>query len=180
MTSKNSYRRWPPADGRKFIHSDLFGKMLVGLVSELAKSYPNMDFTDAVANVFTWFDRKLSRNRRFINPRRFPTVASFVAYLRQAVWNAARLTERERRRDKRIEAPRDDRPIVIREMTPEERAELLEVVEALPEPHKTVFHRFFFDEEDLSVLASTYSLSEEQVRRVYEEAVDMLAEQMSS
>ena len=52
---------------------------------------------------------------------------------------------------------------------------LLDLVAALPEPHKTVFERFFFDEEDPGYLASTLGKSEDEIHRFYEEAVDMLA-----
>ena len=154
--------------------------MLVDLVSKLAKRYPKMDFTDAVANVFTWFDRKLSNNRRFINSRRFPTYSAFKAYLRQAVWNAALLTERERRRYKHITALAEEQAIVVHEISIEERTILLEMVEKLSEPHKTIFHQYFFDEEDLPMLASTYDLHEAQVYQLYVEAVDMLAALLSS
>lgn len=153
----------------------MFGVMLVELTSHLAARYPDMDFTDAVAQVFVWFDRKVSENRRFINSRRFPTISAFLAYLRQAVWNAARLTMRQRRRRQAVEALPVDRPIASSAMGADERVELLEMVEALPEPHKTVFHKFFFDEEDLAMIASILNLTESRVERLFEEAVDMLA-----
>ncbi len=165
---------WPPENGKDFIRSDDFGRMIVGLTRDLAARYPTMDFTDGVAHVFVWFDAKLSKNRRFINPRRFPTNQSFQAYLRQAVWNAARLATRQRRRREDIEALPVDRPIISAQMGPEIRVQLLEMVERLPEPHKTVFHKFFLDEEDLAMIASILGLTEEEVHRLYEEAVDML------
>lgn len=53
------------------------------------------------------------------------------------------------------------------------------MVESLPEPYKTVFHYAFFDEEDISMVASILDLTEGMVISLYEDAVDMLAEQMS-
>ncbi len=169
--------KWPPKDGKKFIRSEGFGLMLVELTTDLASRYPRLDFSDAVAHVFAWFDRKLSKNRRFINTRRFPTVAAFKAYLRQAVWNAARLAMRQRRQREAIEALPIDQPIVSKEMRPDDRLQLIEMVEGLPEPHKTVFHKFFFDEENLAMIASILNLTEARVEQLYEEAVDMLAAQ---
>ena len=171
---------WPPSDGKEFICSEAFGHMLMGLVVQLARRYPKMDFTDAVAQVFAWFDRKLSDNRRFINERRFPSVNTFMAYLKQALWNAARLTERERRRHEHIEALAVERQIVIEEVSPEDIANLIEIVEVLPEPHKTVFQRIFFDEENLSMIASILDLTQVRVIKLYEDAVDMLVERISS
>jgi len=176
MTFENEKLVWPPPKGKEFIRSDEFGALLVTLVCRLAANYPEMDFTDAAASVFAWFDKKLSRNRRFINRRRFPTFASFAAYLRQAVWNAARLTERERRRYEHIEAFFvEGHSIIDREIDPERMAEMHEAIDSLPEPHRTVFDRYFFDEEDLSAIANIYNLSEEQAQELYAEAVDMLA-----
>lgn len=171
---------WPPSDGKKFIRSDAFGELLILLVNQLTKRYPKMDFTDAVAQVFAWFDRKLSRNRRFINRRRFPSVNGFMAYLKQSLWNAARLSERERRRREYIEALVVEQQIVPQKASAEDIATLAEMVETLPEPNKTVFHRVFFDEEDLSMIASALDLTEQIVFKLYEDALDMLVKQLSS
>ncbi len=165
---------WPPENGKTFIRSSVFGVMIVELTHQLARRYPKMDFTDAVAQVFAWFDLKLSENRRFINARRFPTIGAFRAYLRQCLWNSARLAMRKRHRRETIEALPADQPIISTEMRAEDRVQLLEMVDGLPEPHKTVFHKFFFDEEDLAMIASILDLTEEQAQRIYEEAVDML------
>src|SRR5437867_3454888 len=89
---------WPPQDGKEYIRSEVFGTILIDLVKRFGARYPEVDFSDALAEVFVWFDTKLSENRRFINSRRFPTASAFHAYLRQAIWNAARLTARKRRR----------------------------------------------------------------------------------
>jgi len=169
---------WPPQDGKKFIRSDEFGRILISLVRQFIYRYPQMDFTDAVAHVFTWFDKKLSLNRRFINARRFPTATAFTAYLKQSIWNAALLTQRERSRSRHIEAPSGQQLPVVRIIDPEERANVLEAVEALPEPHKTVFHYYFFDEGDLRMLASVIDRTEAEIYRLYEEAIDMLMEQL--
>lgn len=181
MISFEKYNHdWPPSDGKQFIRSDAFGEMLISLVCQLALRYPRMDFTDAVAQVFAWFDRKLSRNRSFINKRRFPSVNAFIAYLTQSLFNAARLTERERRIHEHIELLAVERQIVPQKATPEDLAILDEIVEALPEPHKTVFRRLFFDEEDMSMTASILNMTEAMIIRLYEEAIDMLEELISS
>ena len=57
-------------------------------------------------------------------------------------------------------------------------AELHEAIDSIPEPHRTVFDRYFFDEEDLSTIASIYNLSEERAQTLYAEAIDMLASRL--
>src|SRR6266550_412818 len=160
---------WPPENGKDFVRSEPFGFMLVELTSHLASRYPEMDFTDAVAQVFVWFDYKLSENRRFINSRRFPSIEAFQAYLRQAVWNAGVMAMRRRRRREAVEALPVDQAIVSTEMAVEERIELIEMVDGLPEPHKSVFERFFFGEEDLAMIASILDLTEDQADELYEQ-----------
>jgi hypothetical protein len=166
---------WPPEDGREFIRSNAFGEMLLELASTLAAREKSLDFSDAVAQVFVWFDRTLSRNRRFINERRFPSRDSFKAYLKQALYNAGLLAERRRRREGFIEELSDDLPIASTAMGPEQRVEFLDLLDSLPEPHKTIFYRLAFENEDPALVASIHDLSEEEVYRLYEEAVDMVA-----
>lgn len=174
MRDSPSPTDWPPLDGRSFVLSEEFGLTLVDLVGRLASNYPHMDFSDAVANVFEWFDGRLRDDPMFLGPPRFPTREAFLAYLRQAVWNAARLTERQRKRHHFVTALPRNQAIIVREIDPEECAELLDAVEHLEEPHKTVFHRYFFDEEDLGVLASAYDLTEDEIYDLYTEAIDVL------
>ena len=167
---------WPPQKGKDFIRSDAFGKMLVELVNYLSHYYPRKDFTDAIALVYVWFDNKLSKNRRFINKRRFPTINMFKAYLRQAVWNASRATERRRARQLEIETPTSDYPITRHISSPEEQASIAECVDKLPETHKTVFSYFFFQEVDPSMICSILSRSESEIHSLYQEALDMLGD----
>jgi hypothetical protein len=169
---------WPPQDGKGFIRGESFGSLLVEIATDLAVRYPDRDFSDAVAQVFVWFDGTLARNRRFINTRRFPTFAAFQAYVRQAVWNAARMADRTRRRRQEIEVPPLDEPIASRELGPEERVQLREMVDRLPEPHLTIFLKVFFDEENPAWIASTQGqgFTGDQVQRIFEEAVDMLGD----
>jgi hypothetical protein len=175
MAGHTSHEPWPPTDGRAFICSDSFGRLLLRLTSELAARYTAMDFTDAVAHVFVWFDQKLEAEPHFISDRRFPTLGAFSAYLRQAIWNAARLAERERRRRERIQALPADRPIVCEEPSPQELAALLETVDRLPEPHRTIFDKIFFEEDkSVAMLAAVLARSDEEIVSIYEEAIDML------
>lgn len=176
MAYEENNVHWPPQDGKEFIRSNEFGKILISLVRQFTYRYPQMDFTDAVAHVFTWFDKKLSINRRFINSRRFPTVAAFKAYVRQSIWNAALITQRERQRHKQIEAPSGRQALIARVIDPAERAMVLEAVESLAEPHKTVFHSYFLEEVDIYMLTSILNRTEEEIYQLYGEAIDMLAE----
>lgn len=174
MVPDQSDNSWPPVDGREYIRSEDFARLLVSLARRLATRYPGMDFTDAVAQVFTWFDGKVAANPSFINRRRFRTERALLAYLRQSLWNAARLAERRRKRRQRIEALPVEQPIVDWALTPEQLTHLRESVDSLPEPHKTVLWRLFFEEDDLGMIASVLDRTEEEVVRLYEEAIDYL------
>lgn len=175
MTPRIPEPSWPPSNGANFIRSESFGQLLVELSCQYADRYPTMDFTDAVSHVFAWFDGKLAKNRRFINSRRFPTFSAFKSYVRQSLWNAALLAQRKRQRREEIEAlPVDANAVRATLESPQELDRLLDLVEALPEPHKTVFERYFLDEEDPSYLASILGKTEDEIHRLYEEAVDML------
>ena len=99
---------WPPDDGRRYIHSEEFGQLLFDTAQQTSRQYSGLDFSDAYAQVYEWFAEKLRRNRRFINKRRFPSIASFVAYLRKALKSAALMTLRQRRRNREITSLTDD------------------------------------------------------------------------
>ena len=135
---------WPPPNGTRFIRGEAFGRLLLGVVAELAAKYPANDFTDGAAQVFAWFDGKLKQNRRFINGRRFPTEAAFRAYLRQAVWNAARMAERRRRKGKEVQALPAGRSLVSSAPGPEQLAALHESVQALEPRYRDILELLFF------------------------------------
>lgn len=165
---------WPPADGKRFVHSEQFGSLLLEIVWEFEEKYPHLDFTDATAMVFAWFDRKLAQNRRFINRDRFPTPSSFRAYVKQSVWNAGRLSERQRDRHEALEEHPGEESIAIESLTPEERASLMERADDLPFPQKEVFERIFFYEETAAYVASVLDRTEEEIHEIYDEALDSL------
>lgn len=99
---------WPPEDGRKYIHSEEFGKLLYDTAQEASRQHSDLDFSDAYAQVYVWFVTKLRSNRRFINKRRFPSLDSFVAYVRKSVKTSALNTLRSRRRNQEITSLTDD------------------------------------------------------------------------
>lgn len=165
---------WPPANGKKYIQSDEFGALLVELTKYFMECYPDRDFTDGVAHVFAWLDKKLTKNRRFINKRRFPTHSSFRAYMRQAIWNASRIAERSRRRIREIEVLSSEGPIA-NETANDIILDLQRAINGLPEPHRMVFERFFYDEEPLKYIAQTAGLSLRNTEAIYAQAVDKLA-----
>ena len=167
---------WPPKDGQQFIRSSEFGDEVVTLARQLMIQYPSLDFTDAVARVFAWFDTKLKKNRRFINGRRFRNRSSFHAYLRQALWNAARMSARERAHYGYINELPADEPIASNwGADPQDRLSMLDLVKELPPLHKAVFDRFFFEEERISDIALSLHKSETEIKQLYEEAVDLLS-----
>jgi hypothetical protein len=168
---------WPPPNGKKFIESEDFGALVVDEAKRLIKKFPRYDFTDAVAHVYTWFSKKVSRNRRFINSKRFPTAEAFVAYIRAALWNASRISARSRQRQREISALPVEEPITDDRFSLENLDQLLERVEALNDPHKTVFTAIWLDEaseHELAMLAGALDRTLQEVYRIYEEAIDML------
>lgn len=168
---------WPPDKGGEFIRSETFAQLLVELSYQYTDRYPSMDFSDAVSQVFAWFDGKLAKNRRFINSRRFPTFGAFKSYLRQSLWNAAILAQRKRQRRGEIEALSIDPNALAKMDSQMELDILLDLVKDLPEPHKTVLERIFFDEGDPNNIACALDMSIDDLFRYYEEAIDMLVRQ---
>jgi len=166
---------WPPPNGARFIRGEGFGRLLLQVVEELARKYPTRDFTDGAAQVFAWFDGKLKQNRRFINGRRFPTESAFRAYLRQSVWNAARMAERRRRKGQVLRALPADRKLVSSGANPQQMAALRESVETLEEPYKSVLEQFFFEGSDIDRIAAFFGKTRGQVVELYEEAIDRLS-----
>src|SRR5262245_10654451 len=96
--------QWPPSGGLEFARSREFGELLIETGNQLAKKYPRIDFTDAVAHVDQWLDGRLVKEPDFLNLARFPTLSAFRAYVKQAVWNAGRIAARKRKRNEPLEA----------------------------------------------------------------------------
>ena len=171
---------WPPVVGGKYVRSEAFGQALLDIARRLAEKYSHMDFTDAVAQVFEWFDRRLQRESDFLNADRFPTSNAFRAYLRQSLWNAARAAERKRSNRRRIEALSAERPMTSGDLAPEERDQLLDLVEQLCEPHKSIFMKVFFEETETQEVASIFDRTQEEVHQIFVEAVDEIGRRQKS
>jgi DNA-directed RNA polymerase specialized sigma24 family protein len=139
-----------------------------------------MDFTDALAQVFNWFDERIKAEPGFINRERFPTWSSFRAFTKQSIWNAADLAEEERQRRHTIAALPSNRLIAPQTLTPEERDELNERIQNLPFPHSLVFAAYALHEEHLAEIAGAYGWSLEYVQELFAEALDMLRDEPDS
>lgn len=138
---------WPPRDASAFFGGEAFGKSLLGIVERLAADYPRMDFSDALAIVFVWLQRRAEVDRAFVSePGRFKSESDLMAYLRQALWNAARSSERRRRARQEIEAPAITEELVSREISAETLAAFHECRDRLPGPLRAVFE--MMHEED--------------------------------
>jgi DNA-directed RNA polymerase specialized sigma24 family protein len=166
--------KWPPKNGRDFIRSELFGDILISLVSRMQQRYPKKDFSDAVAVVYEWFDKKLSSNYRFINKTRFPTQKTFQLYVQQAILNAARRTDQKRQRHQKKALP-EGFAIIDPSPSPVSLAQLHEAMANLPEPHKMVFERILEEGmASMELLAAILDKTIDDIERLYEEAIDML------
>ncbi len=167
--------QWPPKDGRSYVHSEDFGELVVHELNRLLETHPRLDLADAAAIVFQWFNSKLNANRNFISRRKFPSMSSFRAYVRQMLYNAGMYAIRLRSKDRDLsEVPESEAIVDSPTASLQRKEELLTLVEKLEEPHKTIFSRFFFDEEDLYLIATAMDITEENAHAIYEEAVDRI------
>jgi hypothetical protein len=178
VTTPDETPSWPPENGQEFVQSEKFGNIVLDIVTQLTIKVPSMDFTWAPAHAFIWFDRKLREDYLFINKKRFSTINDFKAYVRQILWNNARLVERNdnargRRTLKIVEqrATAQIRPDVI---TPDEYAVMVESLIKLPEQHRTILIKILFRKEDPDNLATELGMTKKQIFRIYTEAIDML------
>ncbi len=166
---------WPPKDGRAYVHSEDFGELVVHELHRLSENHPSLDLADAAAIVFHWFNSKLNANRNFISKKRFPTSGRFRAYVRQMLYNAGMLAIRIRSKDNDLSGIRDSEAVVDSPSASlQAKEELLKLVDLLEEPHKSIFTRFFFEEEDLYLIATAFDISEDDAHTIYEEAVDRI------
>ncbi len=145
-----------------------------------------MDFTDAVALVFAWFDDKVrKKDVDFINAERFPSRSAFVAYIRHAIWNAARLSERQQARRGSIELSSLDDSVLtqlqnseVASPSPEEHLILAELVDELEEPHRTIIREIVFSRTPLFELSEILRLSVRRLGKALDEAIDILMSRM--
>jgi hypothetical protein len=167
--------RWPPKDGRAYVRSDEFGKLVVEELDQLRAVHPRLDLVDAAAITFHWFNSKLNANRSFIGKKRFPTIGRFRAYVRQILYNAGVKALRLRRRRKQIEAIRGSARVVDTPAVSAQRLEQLQrLVDRLEETHQLIFTRYFLDEEPLELIACALVIDEVEAQRLYEDAVDQI------
>ncbi len=167
--------QWPPKNGREYIHSEEFGNLVVSEARKVGEAHPTLDLADSVATTFQWFNTTLNANRNFISKKRFPTVGSFRAYIRQMVYNAGMRAFRIRKKRQDLSSvPESDMVIDSPSASAERKEELLNFVERLEEPHKTVFTRYFFDEDQFYLIAVSTNCTEDEAQKIYEEAVDQI------
>lgn len=180
------HKNWPPVDAPLYIRSDAFARLVISLVEDLASKYSEMDFSDAVASLFTWLDTKLETERDFINVIRFPSERAFVAYLRQAAWNVGRVAARQRRQEGLIsELPSEFEP-VSPDASPEVLAMIQECKERLPHLQRRTYELWV--QEDIpeeyhcdrlpyvtSIMqAHNESFTEQDILELYAKACDAL------
>ncbi len=166
---------WPPKDGRAYVHSEAFGELVVHELNRLSKTHPRLDLADAAAIVFHWFNSKLNANRNFISRKRFPTVSGFRAYVRQMLYNAGMYAIRLRSKNQDLtEVPESEAVVDSPSASLQAKKELLKLVDLLEEPHKSIFTRFFLDEEELYLIATALDITEDNAHTIYEEAVDRI------
>ena len=173
-TGANPDAEWPPADGKNYIRSDEFGNLVLEIAVHLMERYPTLDFSNAVARVFVWFDAKLHADSRFISADRFRSRFAFRAYVRQSLWNDARRTARDQRTRRELQAADELERMAAKELGPEDAATLHDEVRRLPLPHLMIVEWLVFESAEVAFVAEALSLSEEEVTSLFEEALEIL------
>lgn len=138
---------WPPERADEYFQNDTFGNLMLEIVQHLTEKYRHIDFTDAVATAFVWFERRGREDPDFLRAGKFPTIGAFRAYVRQSLWNSARAAERNRRAHKELNPPDDGAELVSAEVSPLWLAAFHECCDHLPEPFRSVFD-LMQDEDD--------------------------------
>jgi hypothetical protein len=143
-----------------------------------------MDFTDAVATAFVWFERRGEADNAFLRSGRFPTISAFRAYVRQALWNAARAAERNRKARKELSPPADESEFVSPGISPVWLAAFHECRDRLPEPYRRVFELMQDDDDPPGGLtrdtwaASVLGADADWIDHVYGEACSRIRQCM--
>ncbi|QOI99501.1 MAG: hypothetical protein HRU70_02995 [Phycisphaeraceae bacterium] len=135
---------WPPEESAdRFIRSERFALLVLMVVEHLATRYPRMDFSVAAGTFFEWIDRRVASDPGFFGSGRFPSERSFSSYVHQAVWNAGRLADRQRRRERRgrFEPFPARVDLVSNELGPEYLAVLHDCIDRLSDLEREVFER---------------------------------------
>ena len=179
MTDAENETDWPPKDGASFVRSGDFGSLVVKIAKSLTEQYRSMDFTNAVARLFVWFDDKLKIEGDFINASRFPSLSSFRAYIRKAIWNDARRTARSEANRHVAERRHGTRSPTKETKSAENAGMLSELIDQLPEPHCSITRGLLLAADDVASLAQTLGISESDVQQLYEESIDMLTKPVS-
>ena len=171
---------WPPYRADEYFRSERFGEVTISIVRMLTQKYPAIDFSDAVATTFVWFERTGNENPDFLRSGRFPTEAAFRAYVRQALWNAARAAARSRASRKELVDPGDGSHLVSPEVSPAWLAAFHECRDRLPPGLQRILE-FMHDENDppngLSRdewAASVLGCTSDEVDRGYMRACDLI------
>lgn len=168
---------WPPEAG--FLASDLFGRTLISLAECMAREYPGLDFSDAVALVFDWFDRKAVGEPDFLDHPRFEDALKFIAYLQRSLLNAARQAYRKRRRDERIRAQAvDESPANWQPSS--DFIRLWDYLDRLPWLHREVLEDLLFHGRSLEDVAAARPQTRREIDVIFREAVDRIARMMEA
>ena len=174
MLSEKNQDVWPPSDAAAFIRSEAFGQLVLDVAAALARRYRRMDFTNAAARVFVWFDRKVAEDPQFLSAKRFPRPSALRAYLRQALWNDARRTERDEHRQRALAHVSFDESPDEWGVSPEDAVMLQELLDRLPSLHRRIVRALVFGEQTVAKLSVALGVSKRRVAALFREAIDRL------
>jgi hypothetical protein len=163
--------KWPPTDSSEYIHGESFGRLMLDVAKQLMGRYRSMDFTDAVAQVYAWLDGRVEREPDFVSGGRFKSQAAFVAYVKQAMWNAGRLAARKRKRQESLGILSIEDAMDPLDVNAEAAGAMVDQLDQLPELQHKVLYHYLLKEKTVEQVAATLGLSLKMTVALYEKAL---------
>jgi hypothetical protein len=164
---------WPPENGLEFVQSETFGRELLAICEEIRRRHPELDFSDSVAEIFEWLDKRLSREPRFLNQGAFPSFSAFRGYIRTGLLRVALLRKRQSRR--KGEFLPYDSSLLDPGPSPEAIAIRDEMIDRLGSPCAEIVRKLFNStREEIGLFAADLRLAPEKLEEQFERCLDRL------
>jgi hypothetical protein len=164
---------WPPKNGLAFVQSEAFGLELLAVCGELRRSNPELDFSDSVAEIFEWLDKKIGQDPHFLSRAAFPSHAAFLAYIRVALLRVALLRKRQSRRMGQVLA--DDSSLLDPGPSPEAIAIRDEMIDRLGSPCADLIRKLLGSTSgEIDQYTGDLNLTRRELEKRFERCLDHL------
>lgn len=172
MADTTRQESWPPISDEDFIRGEEFGTLLIEAGELLTSKYAVMDFTDAVARTFVWFDLQVKKDPEFLR-RRFKNKSECKAYVGACLFNYARQARRQETLSRRrleynvLESAEKDESFADRQM-------LWDAIYTLSERMREIVVALVVDKISIRMTAQRLGISRSLVSKEYMAAIDKL------